>query len=123
MNSPLPCNLIQERIVAGEPVDEMAQAHTLSCTSCAAVAAEWLALDSAIADGIDGVVAVPEGFADRVMVSLDDAPATSFWLDRVLGRSWVQRALTCVGLAVAAVNLLRFVFSTLVPAVGLGAIR
>jgi hypothetical protein len=57
------------------------------------------------------------------MVSIDDAPQTSSRLDRVLGRSWVQLTLAHVGLAVAAVNLLRFVFSTLVPAVGLGGMR
>jgi hypothetical protein len=44
-------------------------------------------------------------------------------LEQLLGRRWVQLALTQVGLAVAIANLLRFVFSTLVPAASLGGMR
>ncbi len=127
MPTPLSCNLIQERIVAGETLDEREQAHALACASCARVAAEWLALDSAIADGIDGGIVVPDGFADRVMAGLhkasDGAPRTATRLERALGRRWVQLALAQVGLVVALANVVRFVLSALVPAASLGGPR
>ena len=122
MNAPTMCNAIQERIVAGEILDEASQAHTLACASCSSFAAEWLALDGLIAEGIDGKVAVPDGFADRVMKSIAPATDAASRLDVLLGRRWVQLALTQVGLAVAIANLLRFVFSTLLPASSLGGV-
>ena len=119
------CNTIQERLVLGEALDESEQRHVLDCPHCACVAAEFLALDARIADELSSSVAVPEGFADRVMASLDEA---SLWpmegrLDRLLGRRWVQIALAYVGGAAALVNLLRFVLGSLIPGSSLGAIR
>jgi anti-sigma factor RsiW len=114
------CNQIQERIVAGEALDESGQDHVLGCPGCGRCAAEWSALDAEIADAIDGGVVVPEGFADRVMAQIEESPATPAWLERWLGRRSVQLILAHVGLCVAGFNLLRFVFSTLVPAASLG---
>ena len=119
------CNAIQERIVMGEVLDEASQAHVLACASCGRTAADWLALDSLVALEIDGGVAVPDGFPDRVMAGLPPEPAAALPVSRVeilLGRRWVQLVLAQVGLAVAIANLLRFVFSTLVPAASLGGV-
>ena len=110
------CNAIQERIVAGDALDDASQTHVLGCTSCSLFAAEWLALDGLVAEGLDGGITVPDGFVDRVMASLDPAAAADSRFERLLGRRWVQLALTQVGLAVAIANLLRFVCATLVPA-------
>jgi hypothetical protein len=123
MSSSTFCNAIQERIVVWDVLDDASQAHVLGCASCSGLAAEWLALDGLVADGIDGGVAVPDGFAERVMAALAPQPAAVSRLDLLLGRRWVQLALTQVGLAVAIANLLRFVFSTLVPAASLGGMR
>jgi hypothetical protein len=119
---PISCNAIQERIVVGDVLDEASQMHVLACSSCSHLAAEWVALDRLVAEGIGGDVAVPDGFADRVMARLLVEPATSRF-ESILGRRWVQLALTQVGLAVAVANLLRFVLSMLVPAVSLGGVR
>jgi hypothetical protein len=115
-----PCNRIQEHIVAGDVLDETNQAHVVTCTSCGQVAAEWLALDSAIADGLASGVEVPDGFADRVMAAVATEPSTSSRIARVLGRRWLQVVLANLGLAVAITNLLRFVLATLLPAASLG---
>jgi hypothetical protein len=123
MKSSISCNAIQERIVVGDALDDASQTHVLACASCSGLAAEWLALDDLVADGLDGGIAVPDGFAERVMAALVPQSAAVSRLDRLLGRRWVQLALTQVGLAVAIANLLRFVFSTLVPAASLGGMR
>jgi hypothetical protein len=123
MNVPVSCNAVQERIVVGEALDEASQTHVLACASCTRLAAEWVALDGQVVDGIDGGVAVPDGFADRVMANLAPELAEISHLEQWLGRRWVQLALTQVGLAMAIANLLRFVFSTLVPAASLGGMR
>ena len=123
MNVSTPCNAIQERIVVGDALDEASQAHVLACISCSRLASEWLALDSLVADGLDGGIAVPDGFADRVMAGLAPEPAAVSRIEKLLGRRWVQLALAQVGLAVAIANLVRFVFSTLVPGASLGGVR
>jgi hypothetical protein len=115
-----PCNRIQEQIVAGEALDEADQAHVVACASCGTVAAEWLALDSTIADGLDGGTAVPGGFADRVMAAVEAFPAVSSRTEHWLDRRWLRVALANIGLAVALSSVLRFMFSTLIPAVSLG---
>jgi hypothetical protein len=125
MKSMSPCNVIQERIVAGEQLDEGCQAHVVTCTRCSSTAAECLALDQAMIEGFDAVV-IPDGFADEVMARLDEppalSPALSSAIDRLLGRRWVQIALAHVGLAMATVNLLRFVLSSLLPTTSLGGL-
>jgi hypothetical protein len=123
MDLSMSCNAIQERIVVGDALDDAIQAHVLACASCGSLAAECLALDSLVAGEIDGGIAVPDGFADRVMASLAPEPVAASRFDTLIGRRWVQLALTQVGLAVAIANLLRFVFSTLVPAASLGGMR
>lgn len=122
MTSTTSCNAIQERIVVGEVLDEASQEHVLACASCGGLAAEWVALDGLVAHGLAGGIVVPDGFADRVMDRLVSEPAADSRIQRLLGRRWVQLALTQVGLAVAIANLLRFVFSTLVPAASLGGV-
>jgi hypothetical protein len=115
------CNRIQEHIVAGDALDEPGQAHVVACASCGQVAAEWLALDSAIAEGLAGGPEVPAGFADRVMAAVTAEPASAASrIARVLDRRWLQVALANIGLAVAVTNLLRFVLSLLLPAASLG---
>jgi hypothetical protein len=123
VKTPTICNAIQERIVAGESLDEPNQAHTLTCMSCSRFVSEWLALDSLIAEEINDKVVVPDGFADRVMARIEPAADATSRFDTLLGRRWVQLALTQVGLAVAIANLLRFVFSTLLSASSLGGVR
>jgi hypothetical protein len=114
------CNRIQEQIVADEVLDEADQAHVVACASCAALAGEWLALDAAIAFGLAGGPEVPAGFADRVMAAMaapaDAAARTGHWLER----RWLEVVLANLGLAVALSSLLRFLLSTLLPAVSLG---
>lgn len=119
------CNAVQERIVLGEALDEFGQSHVLDCPQCSGIAADFLALDAWVANELSGSVAVPEGFADRIMASLDEAPLLSREgrLDRLLGRRWVQVGLAYVGAAVALVNLLRFVLGSLIPGASLGGIR
>ena len=122
MHSSTSCNAIQERIVVGEVLDEASQQHVLGCAGCGRLAAEWVALDGLVDHGLDGGVAVPDGFADRVMDRIESEPAADSRIQSLLGQRWVQLALTQVGLAVAIANLLRFVFSTLVPAASLGGV-
>jgi len=122
MTSTTSCNAIQERIVVGDILDEASQEHVLVCASCGRLTAEWVALDGLVAHGLAGGIAVPDGFADRVMDRIESQPAADSRIQSLLGRRWVQLALTQVGLAVAIANLLRFVFSTLVPAASLGGV-
>lgn len=114
------CNRIQEQLVAGDALDETGQAHVVACASCAEVAAEWLALDSAITEGLAGGPEVPAGFGDRVMAAVAAQPRTSSRIERALSRRWLQVALANIGLAAAITSLVRFIFSTLLPAVSLG---
>jgi hypothetical protein len=123
MDLSMSCNAIQERIVVGDALDEASQKHVLACASCGSLAAEWVGLDSLVAGEMDGGIAVPDGFADRVMASLAPEPVAVSRFDTLIGRRWVQLALTQVGVAVAIANLLRFVFSMLVPASSLGGMR
>ena len=116
------CPLIQERIVCGELLGEIEQGHVLACPSCSRLAAECLALDGLVADGLDGAVSVPDDFSDRVMRNLDADRKGSVGREELLGRRWVQVALANVGIAVAVVNLFRFVFSTLVSTASLGGL-
>ena len=97
----------------------------LDCRQCARVAADFLALDARVADELSSSVAVPEGFADRVMAGLDEASLLrgEGKLERLLGRRWVQIGLAYVGVTVALVNLLRFVLGSLIPGASLGGIR
>jgi hypothetical protein len=123
MSSSTSCNAIQERIVVGDALDDASQTHVLACVGCSRTAAEWVALNSQVADGIDGGIVVPDGFAERVMAALAQETVAVSRFEQLLGRRWVQLALTQVGLAVAIANLLGFVFSTLVPAASLGGMR
>jgi hypothetical protein len=123
MDSSSPCTIIQERIVLGQILDENSQSHVLACAGCGRLAADFMALDALVASGIDGGIVVPDGFADRVMAGLGPEAVAASRLERLLGRRWVQLALTQVGLAVAIANLVRFVFSTLMPAASLGGLR
>jgi len=122
MTSSASCNAIQERLVVGDALDEAGQQHVLACVSCGDLAAEWVALDSLIADGLDGGTVAPDGFADRVMTSLVSEPTVGSRFESLLGRRWVQLALTQVGLAVAIANLFRFVLASLVPTASLGGV-
>jgi hypothetical protein len=119
------CNAVQGCIVLGEALDEASQRHVLDCAQCTRVAADFLALDARVADELSSLVAVPDGFADQVMASLDEASLfrTEGKLDRLLGRRWVQIGLAYVGAAVALVNLLHFVLGSLIPGASLGGIR
>ena len=121
MSASISCNTIQERIVVGEALDEVSQAHVVDCPLCARVAADLLVLDARVADELSAAIAVPEGFADRVMSRLDEDPLTR--LDRLLDRRWVQVGLAYVGAALALVNMFRFVLSSLIPGAGLGGMR
>ena len=120
MNVSTTCNAIQERIVVGDVLDEASQAHVLACSSCSRLAADWVALDGLLAEGISEGITVPDGFADRVMANLAPEPAPAARFETLLGRRWVQLALAQVGVVVAIANLVRFVFSMLVPAASLG---
>jgi hypothetical protein len=113
------CNRIQESIVAGDSLDEAGQAHVVACASCAGLAAEWMALDGDIAHGLDGVE-VPARFADGVMAAVAADASGSSVVERVLERPWLKIALANIGLVVAITSVLRFVLSTLLPAVSLG---
>jgi hypothetical protein len=115
-----PCTVIQERIVAGETLGEAEQAHVLDCAPCSRFAADCLVLDSLVADGMNAAVALPDNFADRVMNELDVARSDR-WHD-LFGRRWIQIAAANVGIAVAVINLIRFVLATLVPTTSLGGV-
>jgi len=120
MTSSPSCNEIQECMLAGTVLDERAQEHLLVCARCASFAADYLALDSLVIETLGEPVSVPDDFADRVMASLDARAAGGGRLERWLVRRWVQVALAHVGLAVAVVNILRFVLSSLLPSARLG---
>jgi hypothetical protein len=114
--------VIQEQIVCGERLGESEQAHILGCAGCSRLAAEGLALDAMVADGLAGAVSVPDDFADRVMRGLDaDAKGVARW-EAMLDRRWVQLTLANLGIVFAAVNLFRFVFSALIPTASLGGL-
>lgn len=113
----LMCTEIQERIVAGESLTEGEQSHVLDCLACARLVADCVALDGLLAAGVDDAVAVPDDFADRVMRALGEQPASG---PDLLGRPWVQLVLANLGIAVALVNLVRFVFAPLIPTATLG---
>jgi anti-sigma factor RsiW len=115
-----PCNRVQEQIVAGCALDETDQAHVVTCASCAALAAEWLALDGAIASGLAGGPEVPAGFADRVMAAVAAPAAAATRTERWLEQRSVRLVLANLGLAVALSSLLRFLLATLLPAASLG---
>lgn len=121
MSESISCNTIQERIVVGEEMDGLGQSHVVDCPRCARVAADFLVLDARVADELSTAIAVPEGFADRVMSCLDEAPLSR--LDGLLGRRWVQIGLAYVGAALALVNVFRFVLSSLIPGASLGGMR
>jgi hypothetical protein len=116
----VPCTVVQERIVAGERLDVIDQAHVLGCADCSTFAADCLALDSMVAEGVDGAVSIPDDFADRVMRTLDGGSARALRWDNLFSRRWVQVAIANVGVAVAVANLVRFVFSALLPTAALG---
>jgi len=127
--TPPSCEALQERIARGEPTSDDEQAHVLSCSACRALAAEWMALDAMITDGLDPDAVVPAGFADAVMARLAGEPAparapgdsaVARRLTDLLGRRWFQMALAHVGVAAAIANLIRVVFSALVPTISLG---
>lgn len=123
------CNDIQERVAVGEALDESTQAHVLACPACSRVAAAFLALDAQVAEELWAAVHVPEGFADRVMVRLDQAAPSGTvgmpagMLNRLLARRWVQMGLAYLGATVALVNVLRFVLASLIPGASLGGMR
>jgi len=117
MNVAIVCNAIEERIAVGHALDEASQAHVLVCQRCAEAVAEYLALDALVGDELGGA-AVPDGFADMVMAALPKD--SSSWGASVLERRWVQVALAHLGAAVALANLLRFVFSSVIPSASLG---
>jgi hypothetical protein len=140
------CEALQERMVRGEPLDAARQTHVAGCPTCSALAAEWLALESAIADSLDAGAVVPAGFADRVMARLESGVradagvgvagvgagnagvaemtaagvAAATRLDGLLGRRWFQIALAQLGVVAAAANLIRVIFAALVPTSSLG---
>lgn len=118
MNSP--CNVIQERIVAGERLCESDQAHVLGCAVCSRFATDCLVLDGMVTDGIDAAVSLPDDFTDRVMGSLDVGPEAGW--QGFFGRRWIQIALAHVGVAFAVINLVRFVLAALISTASLGAV-
>jgi hypothetical protein len=73
-----------------------------------------------VAEGVDGAGSIPDDFADRVMRDLDGHRTRALRWDDLFGRRWVQLAIANVGLAVAVANLVRFVFSALLPTAALG---
>ena len=115
-----PCTVIQERIVAGGRLGEAEQNHVLACGPCSRFAADCLVLDSMVEDGMNAAVSVPDDFADRVMNGLEVAPAHRF--QELFGRRWIQVAFANLGIAVAIINLVRFVLAALIPTASLGAV-
>jgi hypothetical protein len=127
MTAPESCESLQERIVRGDPLAAGEAAHVGACPACRALASQWMALEAAIAGGLDAEGPIPPGFADRVMarIEADTAPSAAAhpWADRLgalLARRWFQVALAQVGVLAAIANLVRVVFSTLVPTASLG---
>lgn len=117
------CTVVQERIVASQTLDEAEQAHVLGCAECSRFAADCLALDSMVADSVGDAVSIPPDFADRVMAELDQPtpdPAQARRWEDLFGRRWMQVAIANVGIAFAVANLVRFVFSALLPTAALG---
>jgi hypothetical protein len=117
-----PCTVIQEQMVCGERLGEIEQTHVLGCAGCSRLAAECLALDGMVADGLEGAVSVPDDFADQVMRNLDAEVQICTRWEALLGRRWVQIALANLGIGFAVVNLFRFVFSALIPTASLGGL-
>lgn len=109
------CVEIQELLALGGRLSDHQSHHVTECPSCAAVAAQWLVLDSVFQG--DGGTDVPDGFADAVMkrVESEDTAPTG-WLDR----RWVQVALANAAALVTMANVVRFVARLLVPVTSLG---
>jgi hypothetical protein len=124
MSATFPCNDIQERLVAGAPLDEADQTHVLACPTCGRLASEHARLEAAFVDSLESSVRVPLGFADQVMATIAHERAQSPQrLDRLIARPWVQIVLAHVGLAVAIANVLRVVLASLLPTTSLGGAR
>lgn len=126
------CNSVQEELAWGRALAADAHAHAAACAACGALARRMAALDALFGGGDgDQDGEVPAGFAERVMARLEgplsvDASTSARWvapLLRLVERRGVQLALAYGGVLFSLTNLLRFVLSTLVPAVSLGAGR
>jgi anti-sigma factor RsiW len=111
------CNQVQEMVVHGESLGPVESAHAAVCVACSAVIESWGQLDALLHDG--PAVAVPEGFADRVMAAIADQAnpvAPLRWFER----RWVQVGLVQVAAVFSLFNLFRFVLRVLVPSLSLG---
>jgi len=108
------CNDVQEKIAGGRPLDREEQGHAAGCARCAAVAASYSLLDTALEVFVP---AVPAGFADRVMAQIAaDAAGRARWFER----RPVQLALAHAAALCAAFNVIWFVVRVFAADVALG---
>jgi hypothetical protein len=109
------CKEIQTTIAVGLPLDEKQRQHSQTCVHCRKTLETLAQLDKRVMEM--PLPAVPNGFATRVMQSLDaqasktkKRPSTrlalpTFWTD-----DWVQIILGLLGLLFTSGSLVRFIF-------------
>jgi len=108
------CNDVQEKIARGDALGDGERDHVPSCSSCAAVAAEFALLEATLtALGSQ----VPDGFADLVMRSL---PREAVQSGERRGR-WMPLTLSYAAGVIAVVNVATFLGRVFVASVALGA--
>lgn len=109
------CTKVQERVALGEPLAELDRVHLSNCERCSLVAETYSLLDASLESLVEPV---PEGFADRLMISLaalEDAPSRR-WFDA----RWAELALANVALLCALLNTVRFFAGILIPTASFG---
>jgi hypothetical protein len=109
------CDRTQEKIARDDALSSEERAHVLACDRCAALAAEFSLLESAL----DALAHdVPSAFAERVMALIADEPASRPWLER----RWVSLVVAYAGGVIALANVARFLASVLSANLGLGGV-
>ena len=116
------CRLVQEDIAWARGLSPEDQKHVRSCSACSQTAARFKELDALVRNvmGAD----VPSGFADRVVVRLEEGKLREGrlfarrppFLEKVFFSRAVQWALVGIGSVVGLLRVLRFLAGVLTHA-------
>ena len=117
-----PCRLVQEDIAWARGLSPEDQKHVLSCGACSETAARFEELDSLVRNAMGADV--PNGFADRVVVSLEEEKLREDrrlarrppFLEKVFFSRAVQWALVGIGSVLGLLRILRFLAGMLTHA-------
>ena len=118
------CTTVREEIAWGKPLTPEAQAHILSCQSCALLALEFSNLDAML--GANLTAEIPDDFVDRVMNQINrdatSALSTGDWasalgtrVSALLQLRPVQVTVAYLGFIFTLGNVARFIIAILLP--------